>query len=211
MIEKLRQQGFSYFARDLGSNSAIYNHSGMFVASKVPLKEIGLVPIDQEDRTGWMSVMTNKALLTFKVQVPGAPDLRFVNVHLNYGGPDHQPTRNRQLQKYVVPLTHEGPTVVLGDINFDTSTVTSHESGLIGLVNHMEGQVTCTDEPKHRRWGKERPCEDCAEKIDALITDPGRVRVFEQQPLPLIVANEYASDHFAVVANLEILPDHPLD
>ncbi len=204
-IRLLRVKGYQYFLRDLGSHDPFKNSSGLFVASKVPLENIGFIPYPQEDRSGWMAKMSERGTLTFTVKV-GGRDLRLINVHLNYAeGAENQAARNRQLTKYVVPLLRKGPAAVLGDLNFDTSAVPRQDSGLEGYTNAFEGIVTCTDEGKHTLRGKEGPCGDCAEKIDGLIYDEELLKVENTQVCFLGKGRDCISDHAAISATLSFV------
>ncbi|OGN63430.1 MAG: hypothetical protein A3E80_04255 [Chlamydiae bacterium RIFCSPHIGHO2_12_FULL_49_9] len=208
-IKLARKAGYQYFLRDLGSNDPIRNNSGLFVASKVPLKEIQFAPYPMEDREG-LAKWSNQGALSFAVSL-GEDDLRFVNVHLNYGeGEKNQAARNRQLTKHVVPLIKDKRAVLLGDFNFDTSKVDRNTSGLQGFKNELEGRVTCTDEGKHILRGKSRrldgkPCADCKESIDGLVYDPGTVKVSPCWKSKLLQVGKWLlSDHFATIATLSI-------
>ncbi len=210
-IRLLKDKGYQYFIRDLGSHDPFKNSSGLFVASKVPLENIGFIPYPQEDRSGWMAKMSERGTLTFTVKV-GGRDLRLINVHLNYAeGAENQAARNRQLTKYVVPLLKQGPAAVLGDLNFDTSAVPRQDSGLEGYTNAFEGVVTCTDEGKHTLRGKDKiqegaPCRDCAEKIDGLIYDEKLLKVENTQVhAPLREGRDWISDHAAISATLSFV------
>lgn len=199
-IRCLRAQGFRYFLRDTGANDPIRNNSGLFVASKIPLENIQFRPYPSEDRAG-LAKWSNQGALTFTVRV-GDEDVRFVNVHLNYGeGPEDQAARERQLARHVAPLL-EGHSVCFGDLNFDTSTC-EQLPGLAGFKNELEGRVTCTDQGKHTLRGKVIPpegCPDCAEKIDGIIYHPQSIKVSEVQ----LIQNPTLSDHFASVALVQI-------
>jgi len=205
-IRLMQQKGFGYFLRDLGSSDPICNHSGLFVASKVPVQNIEFIPYPPEDRAG-LAKWSNQGALTFTVSAQGK-EIRFVNVHLNYSeGEENQNARNRQLKRHVIPLLNRGSSVLFGDLNFDTSKVDRAVSGLLGFTNALEGTVTCTDEGKHVLRGKDRnpggqPCADCQEKIDGLIYDPSKVKVPNPFIKPLRLNNQLLSDHFAVVATV---------
>lgn len=209
-IQLLRQKGFRYFLRDLGSNDAVRNNSGLFVASKVPLQNVEFVPYPAADRAG-LAKWSGQGALTFTVSVQGR-DMRFINVHLNYGeGPENQNARNRQLKNHVVPLLERGNAAIFGDLNFNTAAVDRAGSGLQGLVNAIEGQITCTDAGKHALRGKSmtpngQPCADCEERIDGLIYRPGEMEVVNVIVKPLIRGGKLVSDHFATIATLQ-LPD----
>jgi hypothetical protein len=115
--------------------------------------------------------------------------------------------RNRQLKRHVIPLLQRGPSVLFGDLNFDTSKVSKVASGLHGFTNALEGLVTCTDEGKHTLRGKNRnsggkPCADCEESIDGLIYNPNRVSVSNCVVKPLRRNQQLLSDHFATIATV---------
>ena len=205
-IRLMQQKGFAYFLRDLGSNDPICNNSGLFVASKVPLENIEFTPYPSEDREG-LAKWSNQGALTFTVSVKGK-DLRFVNVHLNYGeGQKNQDARNRQLKRHVIPLLNKEPSVVLGDLNFSTDQVSGKSSGLSGLTNALEGRVTCTDEGKHALRGKKKnpTCSDCQEKIDGLLYDPGKIQVLNFEVKPLKLKGQLLSDHYATIATVKAI------
>ena len=207
-IRLMRQKGFHYFLRDLGSNDSIRNNSGLFVASKAPLTNVQFVPYPLEDRAG-LAKWSGQGALTFTVSVQGK-DLRLVNVHLNYGeGPENQNARNRQLTRHVVPILNQGNSALFGDLNFNTALVDRAASGLLGYVNELEGKVTCTDAGKHALRGKNltvdgKPCTDCEEKIDGLIYNPNQIQVLDSKIQPLLFNEQLLSDHFATVATLNI-------
>ncbi|MBS0619845.1 MAG: endonuclease/exonuclease/phosphatase family protein [Verrucomicrobia bacterium] len=188
-IALLQREGYQYFLRDLGANDPIRNGSGLFIASKVPLRDVQFTAYPAEDREGFAK-WANQGALSFKIG-----NLRIVNVHLNYGE-ENQAARIRQLTCYVLPQLSQGPGVVFGDLNFDTTRL-----GLNGLVNALENRVTCTDEGKHLLRGKSRVgCTECEEKIDGLIYDPEQVEIAE---LHLTEMGEL-SDHYATVARVRI-------
>lgn len=205
-IRLMRQRGFRYFLRDLGSSHPIQNPSGLFVASKLPLQNIQFVPYPDKDKAGGAKWSAQGAL-AFAVSVGGL-DLRLVNVHLNYGGEENQGARNRQMKNHVAPLL-AGRSALFGDLNFNTSEVDLGDLGLPGFVNELEGQVTCTDAGKHELLGKSlypngKPCEDCREKIDGLIYRPDQIQVTDCSLIPLISAGKPLSDHYATVATLQV-------
>lgn len=206
-IRLMRQKGFSYFLRDLGSNDPIRNHSGLFIASKVPLQNIEFIPYPSETQAG-LAKWSNQGALTFTVSLQGK-NVRFVNVHLNYGeGEENQNARNRQLTRHVIPLLNRGPSVLLGDLNFDTAQVDRELSGLRGFTNALEGMVTCTDEGKHTLRGKDRRpdgrlCTDCQEQIDGLVYDPNQVQVLNCRVKPLKLDAQLLSDHYATIATVQ--------
>lgn len=209
-IRLMQQKGFRYFLRDFGSNDPVRNNSGLFVASKVPLQNVEFVPYPSEDKAG-LAKWSGQGALTFTISVQGR-DLRLVNVHLNYGeGQENQDARNRQLTRHVIPLLNRGNAALFGDLNFDTASVERAASGLLGFVNALEGQVTCTDAGKHALRGKSmhpngRPCTDCKERIDGLIYNPNRMQILDSGVKPLVLGNQFLSDHYATIATLQI-PD----
>jgi hypothetical protein len=131
---------------------------------------------------------------------------------LNYGdSEENQKARNRQLKRHVIPLLQRGPSVLFGDLNFDTSKVSKAASGLQGFTNALEDLPTCTDEGKHTLRGKNRnpggkPCAECKESIDGLIYDPKRVSVSNCVVKPLCRNHQLLSDHFATVATIGLYP-----
>jgi endonuclease/exonuclease/phosphatase family metal-dependent hydrolase len=205
-IRLMRQKGFLYFLRDLGSNDPIRNNSGLFAASKAPFQNVKFVPYPPEDRAG-LAKWSNQGALTFSVSTEEKA-LTFVNVHLNYGeGEENQSARNRQLKRHAIPLLNKGPSVLLGDLNFDTAKVDRATNGLLEFTNALEGLTTCTDEGKHILRGKDRnpggkPCTDCQEKIDGLIYDPARVEVLDSHVEPFKLNHQFLSDHYATLANV---------
>jgi len=204
----MQQKGFRYFLRDLGSNDPIRNNSGLFVASKVPLQNVEFVPYPAEDRAG-LAKWSGQGALTFTTPVRGQ-NLRLVNVHLNYGeGQENQEARNRQLKRHVVPLLNRGNSALFGDLNFDTASVERATSGLLGFINALEGQVTCTDAGKHALRGKSmnpdgHPCTDCQERIDALIYNPNQMQVLACEVKPLVLEDQLIADHYLISAILQI-------
>lgn len=208
-IRLMQQKGFRYFLRDLGSNDPVRNHSGLFVASKVPLQNVEFVPYPIEDRAG-LAKWAGQGALSFTISVQGR-NLRLVNVHLNYGGgQENQAARNRQLTRHVIPLLKRGNSALFGDLNFDTASVERAASGLLGFVNALEGQVTCSDAGKHALRGKSMnphgsPCTECAERIDGLIYDPGQVQVLASEVKQLVLGNQILADHYAIISTLRPL------
>ena len=197
-IGLLKQKGFRYFLRDLGSHDPTRNHSGLFVASKVALENVEFHPYAIEDRAR-LAKRSCQGALTFTTRVQER-ELRWINVHLNYGESDEeQAARNRQLTRYVLPLLRRGPAVLMGDLNFDTSKVDRAASGLLGLTNAIEGQITCTDAGKRVLRGKEGSWQGA---IDGLIYDPARVQLRDARVLPMMSEGELLSDHSAVVATI---------
>ena len=207
-IRLMQQKGFRYFLRDFGSNDPVRNNSGLFAASKVPLQNVEFVPYPAEDRAG-LAKWSGQGALTFTISVQGQ-NLRLVNVHLNYGtGQENQDARNRQLTRHVIPLLNRGNAALFGDFNFDTASVERAASGLLGFVNALEGQVTCTDAGKHALRGKSmnpngHPCTDCEERIDGLIYNPNQMQVLASEAKPLVLGNQSLSDHYATIATLQI-------
>lgn len=207
-IRLMQQKGFRYFLRDLGSNDPVRNNSGLFVASKVPLQNVEFVPYPAEDRAG-LAKWSGQGALTCTISAQGR-NLRLINVHLNYGeGQENQEARNRQLTRHIVPLLNRGNAALFGDLNFDTASVERVASGLLGFVNALEGQVTCTDAGKHALRGKSmnpngHPCTDCEERIDGLIYNPHQMQVLASEVKPLVLGNQLLSDHYATIATLQI-------
>lgn len=199
-IRQLRQKGFHYFVRDLGSSEPIRNSSGLFVASKVPLHNIEFAAYPSEDRVG-LAKWSSQGALTFTVAL-GEQNLRLVNVHLNYGdGEENQAARNRQLKRHVVPLLQRGNAALFGDLNFDTASVEPEASGLTGFVNALEGEVTCTNRGKETLRGAPA---DGEQSIDGLIYDPKQIQVINSCAKQLMRGNLLLSDHYATVAVLKI-------
>jgi endonuclease/exonuclease/phosphatase family metal-dependent hydrolase len=208
-IRLLKEKGYHYFLRDLGSNDPIRNSSGLFVASKIPIENPQFVPYPAEDKAG-LSKLSGQGALTFTVSTLNGP-LRLVNVHLNYGNEAaDQEARNRQLKNHVIPLLNRGPSALFGDLNFDTSKVDRAASGLGEFVNELEGRTTCTDAGKHALRGKSlqpdgKDCEDCDERIDGLIYKREEVRISDLDLKPLVYQGQLLSDHYATITNLEII------
>ena len=210
-IQRLQKNGYRYFYRDLGTNNPILNNSGLFVASRIPLQGAQFVPYPWADRAWILAKGTCQGALGVEVQVNGKR-VRLVDVHLNYSsGEANQAARNRQLTKHVMPLAKQDdiPFVVMGDFNFDTTTVRAQECGLEGLKNVVAGQVTCTDEGKHALNGKKKvkdgkPCEDCEERIDAMVPGNG-AELSKISVIPMRGANgQLLTDHFLVKAVLKV-------
>lgn len=204
MIEKLRRLGFQWFIRDLGAHHPFFNPSGLFIASKYPLKDVEFASYPLKDRAG-VAKGSAQGALSAKVYLASGKSLRLINTHLNYGeGAENQNARNRQLRNYAVPLLRRGPAVLAGDLNCNTAEINKRAAGLDRLTNAIEGQVSCTDEGKHRLRGKPRAnCADCAERIDALIYDPRRVEVSEVEIRELRRNGRLLSDHFGIFARLQ--------
>ncbi len=204
-IHQMKEYGFRYFLRDVGPT--LGNHSGLFVASKVPMKNIQFVPYPLQDRAG-LAKLAGQGALAFTVSV-GGQDLQLVNVHLNYPaeGAENQAARSRQLTRHVAPLLTREKSALFGDLNFDTAVhrIESVAGPLKGFVNAFEGQVSCTDKGKHTLRGKSltpggKPCPECAEKVDGLIYDPKQVQVQNPHLKQLRSKGEPLSDHSAMIA-----------
>jgi endonuclease/exonuclease/phosphatase family metal-dependent hydrolase len=203
-IHQMKEYGFRYFLRDVGPT--LGNHSGLFVASKVPMKNVKFVPYPLQDRAG-LAKLAGQGALAFTVSV-GGQDLQLVNVHLNYGdGAAIQAARGRQLTRHVAPLLTQQKSALFGDLNFDTAVhrIESVAGPLKGFVNAFEGQVSCTDEGKHTLRGKSltpggKPCTDCKERVDGLIYDPKQVQVHNPHLKQLRSKGELLSDHSAMIA-----------
>jgi endonuclease/exonuclease/phosphatase family metal-dependent hydrolase len=207
LIQLMKLKGFHYFFRDLGDDPT-KNHSGLFVASKVPLQDIKFVPYLAEDRAG-LAKWSQQGVLAFSILLRGR-DLRLVNVHLNYGeGQKNQEARNRQLTRYVLPLLNRENSALFGDLNFNTALVGPAVLKPLRFVNVIEGRVTCTDAGKHPLRGKSmkpdgKPCADCEERIDALICNPDQIQVLDVKVKPLTLGGQPLSDHYATIATLQI-------
>lgn len=201
-IRLMQKRGYHYFLRDLGDNP-ITNHSGLFVASKVPIKDIAFVPYPWKDRAG-LAKVSGQGALAITVSVNGK-DLRLVNVHLNYpGGEENKAAGMRQLKKHVVPLLQKGPSVLFGDLNMNTLKINHTAAGLINLTNALEGKVTCSDQGKHTLLGKAKTCEDCEESIDGIIYDQTKIKLENPKATPLEQGTHLLSDHYATTATISL-------
>ena len=207
-IHLMQGKGFSYFVRDLGSHAPVRNNSGLLIASRVPLEGVQFAPYLLDDREG-LAKWSEQGALAVNISVEGH-DIRLVNLHLNYGsGGQNQAARNRQLVRYALPMIRGENGALFGDLNFNTAAVDRKSAGLEGLVNALEGRVTCTDEGKHTLRGKSRspngqPCEDCEERIDGLIYDPSRIKVLQCATTAMRLNGQLLSDHYATIAELEL-------
>lgn len=107
--------------------------------------------------------------------------IKIVNIHLNPGNKDHEPTRLLQLKHYVEPIMNKSSTLVLGDSNLDTSTLSPEQkiaSGLTKTNNALEGLITCSDEGKHVLIGTPRDgCTECEEYIDVILHEPEKIAI----------------------------------
>lgn len=203
-IHQMKGYGYRYFVRDVGPT--LGNHSGLFVMSKIPMKNMKFVPYPLEDRAG-LAKLAGQGALAFTVSI-GGQDLQLVNVHLNYGdGAENQAARGRQLSRHVAPLLTKQKSALFGDLNFNTAVhrIESVAQSLKGFVNAFEGQVSCTDKGKHKLRGKSlmpdgKPCTDCAESVDGLIYDPKQVEVQNPHLKQLRLKGELLSDHSAMIA-----------
>lgn len=206
-IRLMQQRGYRYFLRDLGSDHPVQNPSGLFVASKIPLENIAFVPYPAEVKGSGVGRWSARGALILTIRVGGS-DLRVVNVHLNPGdGPENDQARIDQLQRHIAPLL-QGNSVVIGDLNFDTSSVNLEQIGFSGFINLFEGQVTCTDLGKHQLLGKNllpngQPCGDCEQRIDGLLYHPEQVRVTSSAIEVLELDGRLLSDHYALSATLQ--------
>ncbi len=172
----LAESGYTCI-RDLGCNDPVYNHSGLFVAVPPALADSvafhEFKPEHVSGITGWC----HRGVLEATVPLSEGRALKVVNIHLNSGAePSDQITRLMQFEHYVAPIMNQYATLVVGDSNLDTSRLSEEEwqSGkLSGMVNALEGRVTCADEGKHILNGKPKEgCNDCAERIDVALFNP---------------------------------------
>ena len=207
-IDLLKEKGYSYFLRDLGSNDPLRNHSGLFVASKIPFQCVELISYPDEDRSG-LAKWSNQGALTISVALQDGI-LHIINTHLKYGkGEKNQEARNRQLNRHIAPLLRQKNTVLVGDLNFSTALVPLDQLGLSGYFNAIENNVTCTDAGKHTLRGKSltpdnRPCTDCKERIDGLIYNPKEIKLSDVIVKPLTVNGQLLSDHYATLATVSL-------
>lgn len=178
----LSQEGYTCI-RDLGCNDPLLNHSGLFIAIRGPIESVAFHSFAPEHASGITS-WCNRGVLELTT-----PLFKVVNVHLNSGGDsDDQTSRLLQLKNYVSPLMGERPTLVVGDSNLDTSALSDEErkmGGLLGTVNALEGEITCSDEGKHNLNGKSRDgCDGCEERIDVALFNPDLMTVSDLQIQP---------------------------
>lgn len=195
--ECLAKEGYTC-VRDLGCDDPLFNHSGLFMASRSPTvaDSIGFTPIAPEHTSG-ITYWCNRGLLTADIPMPEGPSLKVINIHLNSGSSlEDQASRLQQFAHYISPHVQGQRTLVVGDSNLDTSTLSPEQkekAGLSQLVNALEGQVTCTDEAKHTTNGKMREgCEDCEERIDVALYDPDQLTISDLKIQP------GHSDHHAI-------------
>lgn len=207
-IDLLKGKGYSYFLRDLGSNDPLRNHSGLFVASKVPFQHVELISYPDEDRSG-LAKWSNQGALTISLSLQDGI-LNIINTHLNYGeGEKNQEARNRQLSRHIAPLLQQKNTILVGDLNFSTALVPLDKVGLSGYFNAIENETTCTDAGKHTLRGKSlmpnnRPCTECKEQIDGLIYNSKEIALSEVHIKPLTAHEQLLSDHYATVATVSL-------
>lgn len=186
--QALAKEGYTC-VRDLGCNDPFLNHSGLFMATQnaAVIDSASFHPFAEEDTSGLTS-WCNRGILEASVPLQNEKTLRLINLHLNSGGAQDQAARLAQLRNYVTPLLHGQAAIAMGDSNLDTSALTPEEreqANLGNLVNHLAGQVTCTDEGKHQLNGKPRQeCADCAEQIDVLLYDPAKVTISSSTIVP---------------------------
>lgn len=183
----LSKEGYTC-VRDLGCHSSILNHSGLFLAvSPEAANSIAFHPFESQDTTG-ITGWCDRGVLEVTVPMQNGKAIKILNVHLNAGGENHQKSRLLQLQKYIAPLMKGQPTLVVGDSNLDTSLLSpsdKEKSGLTGLINGLEGEVTCTDQGKHDLLGKPKEnCADCAEKIDIALYHPEKLSLSDIKIIP---------------------------
>lgn len=177
--DKLTQQGYSCFW-DLGCHT-LFNHSGLFfAASPSVIDSIAFRRFHPEHVSGVTS-WCDRGILEVTVPLQDR-FLKVLNFHLNSGsGPKDSTSRLFQLKTYITPSLKGTHALAVGDANLDTSELSDierAETGLLGLTNALEGQVTCSDEGKHILLGKDRKdCRECKEKIDAIFIDPLYVRI----------------------------------
>lgn len=202
-IKKMKENGFHSFVRDFGASDPIRNSSGLFIASKIPLSSVQFTPYSLEDRNG-LAKWSNQGALSCNIQLDGK-EIRLTSLHLNYGeGEENQKARIRQLENYIFPLLQEQNGIAIGDLNLNTKEI---ELKKMGFENAFEDQVSCTDEGKHRLRGKEKSgCIDCEERIDGLLFDPKKISLSNPKIFQLKEGNELLSDHYAMTAEVKILP-----
>ncbi|MDP1609280.1 MAG: endonuclease/exonuclease/phosphatase family protein [Chlamydiales bacterium] len=175
----LAQQGYTC-VRDLGCNDPIRNHSGLFIAVRGSTDSVTFHPF-QPDHVSGIANWCQSGIMEVNVPLQNGRDIKVINVHLNPGGQEHQHSRLVQLGTYVAPLMDQHRSVVVGDSNLDTSFLSEEQkmtAGLIGTLNALEGQVTCTDEGKHILNGKPLDgCTDCEERIDVILHRPEEIAI----------------------------------
>lgn len=115
MEDKLRKGGYKYFIR--ASENWIFQNSGLFVASKYPILQVGEIYFPQHEREEFF---TKKGALIFKIK---GFDITFVNTHLHCMRSDrYNEIRKEQLQQIKDELIKYNITqdiIIGGDLNID--------------------------------------------------------------------------------------------
>lgn len=186
LASRLQAMGYHVVA-DRGL-SMLCNNSGLFIASLQPLEEVHFIEYPLEARHGLARWSLQGALVS---KIAGVV---FMNTHLNYGGESAQNARVSQMQHLLSLFTAKTPTVLAGDLNFDTDEMRDGQTlleaaGFKGFKNLCGGMETCSNEGK----GRLRDNFSSGEKDDGVIgnhhVDLGALEVTYRKGL---------SDHYQV-------------
>ncbi len=206
-VAELKNHGYRYFVIDRAPHPFLMN-SGLIVASKYKLSNVSLTPFSYSDRYGGGKIVQNGAI-HFSLTDNNKPVLSLLNVHLNAeSGPDADNTRYDQLQNYVIPQLRntDTPTVLMGDLNFDTSTPGSKEqAGLDGLINICEGENTWTNKGVVHLRGGNNPV--VYESLDAIIANSTEIELLTRKISQVAIGNALLTDHYAVGVTATVRQD----
>ncbi len=189
---RLQEMGY-YVALDRGLDVAC-NNSGLLIASLNPLENVRFIEYPLEDRAG-LARWTLQGALTARIS-----GIFFINTHLNYQDTEEaQSARIRQLSHILPLFRRDEPTVLAGDLNFDTNFVVEgktllERAGFVGYNNLCGGIATCTNEGKARLRG----VFASDEKDDAVIPNQA-ARIYDLKITPDREVSDHAQITFTVV------------
>lgn len=202
-IEELKKLGYCYFIVDRTPHPVFMN-SGLFVASKKKIGNVSFISFPFKDRAG-LAMGSKQGALCFSILDENNKEvLRIFNTQLNYGyGPDCQAARNRQLAHIIPHLNNSKiPTILAGDLNFDTSGETKKDAGLEGFTNIYEGKITCTSEGTLLLRGAAGEPE--FETIDGIVTNHQDIQFSDVKIEKLELEGYLLSDHYALEAIIDL-------
>lgn len=199
-VAGMKTLGYTFFVIDRAPHPVFMN-SGLIVASKYKLRDISFIPFAFKDRLGCDLLVQKGAIECTVADTKAKQRVKLLNTHLNCGyGPIADATRHRQIQNYLLPRLNDKtvPTVLIGDLNLDTSCQESKEgAGLEGFTNLCEGNITWTNEGVAHLRGSKEPIT--FENIDAII--PNSRSITHTNLKVTKVETEHGallSDHYAV-------------
>lgn len=203
-VAGMKNLGYTFFVVDRAPHPVFMN-SGLIVASKYKLENISFIPFAWADRYKGDLIVQKGAIECSIANTKAKQLVRILNTHLNCeSGPIADATRHRQIRNYLAPRLRDQTvrTVLIGDLNFDTSIEKAkNESGLKGLTNICEGNITWTNEGVAHLRGHTAPV--LTENIDAIIPNSPAIR-YKDLHITKVATEDGAllSDHYAVGVTL---------